>query len=92
MKVQELPKNAILKYYREKDQIRGVVLALDHTVLGWSLCNKRDKFDKELAIKIAYERAKSIQKEDYGVVYNKIPRTIQPLFNEIYERSKKYYK
>ena len=85
MKIKNLPSNSFFEYYREEDQIRGVVLALDKNLIGWSLCNKLDTFDKDLAIKIAYGRA--ITGSNIP-----IPHRIRPLYIKISERALKYYK
>lgn len=85
MKIKNLPNNSFFEYYREGDQIRGVVLALDRYLIGWSLCNKLDTFDKDLAIKIAYGRAVT-------GFNTPIPHRIKPLYTKISKRALKYYK
>ena len=95
MEVKELPKNAFFKYYRDKKGLRGIVLAIDNGVLGWALCNKKDKFDKELAIRIAYSRAlDNLSKNPDGhfILYEGIPYSLKALFGEQYDRSLVYYK
>lgn len=85
MKIKNLPKNSFFEYYREEGQIKGVVLAIDRNIIGWSLCAKGDKFDKDLAFKIAYNRA---------IIGSKvqIPFRLRPLYDKISERALKYYK
>jgi hypothetical protein len=58
-------KNYIFKYVRDKNRNRiGVVAAFllrtdknDVVVMGWSVCNKLDKFNRKRAIGIAADRA-----------------------------------
>lgn len=48
----------LVKYTRDnKNHMNGVVVAIGKDQIGWSKCCKRDKFDKELALRIAFGRA-----------------------------------
>ena len=64
--IMEFPKGLHIYYYNRKGQMVGVFAATatqfdpDHYYgIGWSLCNVKDGdiFDKNLAKKIAYDRA-----------------------------------
>lgn len=56
-----------IKYIREYTGIKGrkgrpfgVVVALSKTKLGWSLCHKKDRWNKKLGLRIAIQRAETI--------------------------------
>lgn len=86
MKIKDLPKNSFFEYYRDEDgNLKGVVLALDKNLIGWSICNKLDRFDKEFGIGIAYRRA---------IVGSKVkmPAMIRPTYDKVVKRAEKYYK
>ncbi len=64
----------LIRYLRRKNKHpRGIVIALDSKHIGWSLCNPRDKWNRQRARMIAEARAKK------GKHINCAPRTIQPL-------------
>lgn len=49
----------LVQYMRKtNNEPYGCLVALDKNKIGWSLCNPRDIFSKELGKKIAIERAK----------------------------------
>ncbi len=49
----------IVKYIRnEKNEPYGCMVAVGKNRIGWSLCNNKDTFSKELGKMIATERAK----------------------------------
>jgi hypothetical protein len=78
----------IYEYVRDKHGHRkGVVCALGRKDIGWSLCCKRDKFDKDFGLMIAQARAvrSRIKKKN-------IPRVILPYLEKMEGRAKKYYK
>jgi len=55
-----IPKHTVIQYVRKKRVPYGVVVAVKTDKgfsLGYSLCNKKDKFAKKLALKIALGRA-----------------------------------
>ena len=57
-----IPKNSIVKYIRKNKTPIGVMVAIktaDGFRFGYSLCNRKDKFNKEMALKIAFGRAES---------------------------------
>jgi hypothetical protein len=48
----------IVQYIRNgRNQRIGVVVAIDAERVGWSVCNKKDHFDKEKAVRLAVGRA-----------------------------------
>ena len=69
----------------------GVVVSIDRNKVGWSLCNKKDRFNKERGLKIALNRA-----EYYGTNRNflleEAPNSIKNEIIEMYDRSEKYFK
>jgi len=78
----------IYEYVRDGHGHRlGVVCALGRKDIGWSLCNKKDRFNKDFGLMIAQARAvhSRIKKED-------IPRKIIPILEKMEKRAKKYYK
>ena len=94
----------IWQYVRDrKNRKVGVVIAYrtdeGNIMLGWSLCNKKDKFDKTIALNKATQRAKHIgvfQKIGNRIwSYNmedNVPRSITNTFINVSERAKRYYK
>jgi hypothetical protein len=88
--------NMLVQYKRtKKGNPQGVVVAIAPGIIGWSLCNKKDRFLKEKAIDIAAKRAlKALyldpvsRSEDY---YTKIPFTLSELSLIMLERSEKYF-
>jgi len=71
----------LIKYIRKGKKKKGVVVAVpvneDKVKFGWSMCHRRDKFDKDFGKKIAIERAlcnrsitapKSIKKDLEGFI------------------------
>ena len=87
----DIPKYTIIEYIRDKSRIPyGVLIAVkspDGYNIGYSLCNKKDRFNKRMALKIAIGRANfssdCVDSLPY-VIAKKIPTFI--------ERCKKYYK
>lgn len=69
----------------------GVIVAIDRDRIGWSLCNKKDTFDKQIGLRIALNRA-----EFYGTnksfLLEQIPDSIREEIIEMYTRSEKYFK
>ena len=69
---------------------RGVMMALENGIIGWSLCNKLDTFNREKGLDIAYRRAlKSMEDPEYDL---KVPQSLQNLAEEMLCRSSIYYK
>ena len=71
--------------------IIGIVVSTEHNKVGWSLCNKKDRFNKEIGLRIALNRA-----EYYGTNKNflleQVPYSIRKDVIEMYDRSEKYFK
>ena len=89
----------LVEYYREKENIKGVVVSNNSGIFGWSLCNPKDTFDKKKALKIAEERAiKMKQWEDEGNAerferyLNSIPHSLNTLVTKMIDRSIAYFK
>lgn len=75
----------LIKYKRNEHGRRiGVVVALDRERIGFSLCNKKDKWDREKALEIALDRAEN--------GFDKIPHSIYLDYYEMYNRSGRYFK
>ena len=73
----------------------GVVVATGDGVLGWSLCNSKDEFDKEKGLSIALSRAHyagSLSIRGREELYQKVPFSMEKLFNKMLERSSRYFK
>lgn len=84
------------EYHRKKNgNLKGVVMAIDKGVYGWSMCDSKDRFTKEVGVTLAARRALkalSLDVEDREAFYGKVPQTLQPLFDKIKERAQRYYK
>ena len=73
----------------------GVVVATGDGILGWSLCNSKDEFDKEKGLSIALSRAHyagSLSIRGREELYQKVPFSMEKLFNKMLERSSRYFK
>ena len=80
----------LIQYVRNKQsQPIGVVIAekISETNfdVGWSLCCKKDKFNKEVAFKIAAGRLRKGSNVP-------IPHKVEPYVNHMIERGAKYFK
>ena len=72
----------------------GVVVSIDKDVLGWSLCNKKDKFDKDRGLSIALGRAALASEMSLAeriAYYEQVPQSLMYEFKEMEERSRKYF-
>jgi actin-like ATPase involved in cell morphogenesis len=80
----------IIQYVRNRKGLRiGAIVATKSENgfnIGYSLCNKKDRFNKEMALKIAFGRA------EFELVSPEIPRDISKMLPEFIERCKKYYR
>jgi hypothetical protein len=86
-----VPGKSLVQYVRNnKGQPRGVVIAFkdnsNQVQLGWSLCNKRDKFDKQIGLHTAVERAAQ------QIWWTEVPDTVRKLLHEMRERSFRFFK
>jgi hypothetical protein len=90
MKMLDVVEGRILvKYTRNRqNQKVGVLVAIGRNEVGFSLANKRDRFDKQLGIRIAIQRAFTIPSPDI----NDIPRSIRSDYLEMLDRSVRYFK
>lgn len=78
----------IVQYIRDKKRNpRGVVVAVDKDQIGWSYCNKKDRFNKERGKQIATDRAFY----GYGPNVN-IPYDVIPVIDRVKERAKHYFR
>jgi hypothetical protein len=75
----------IFEYVRNNHgQAVGVVLATNNGI-GWSALNPKDRFDREIALRIARGRAES------GSATN-IPRHVQERLTSFVNRAERYFK
>lgn len=85
----------LLQYKRDnKGNIQGMVVSVGRNILGWSLCNAADKFDKAKGINIALRRAQKsatlslIEKEEY---YLQVPQSLLDIAETMLKRSTLYF-
>jgi hypothetical protein len=94
-----IPKNSVIKYIRKfkSKTPYGVLVATKNQEggynLGYSLCNKKDRFNKEMALKIAFGRTENedLQK----ALRNKgtcVPHNVIKNIDSFIERCNRYYK
>lgn len=84
----------IAKLQHVRGKIRGIVVAIDRNIIGWSLCDKKDKFDLEYGLSLALRRAqiaKGLPPRNRARFYQTIPTTMLPLFNSMDDRSERYF-
>ena len=83
----------LVKYHRDKhSRPIGVLVAInigESFRIGWSLCCKKDVFNKKRAKEIAIGRAQYYTIED---VEKSCPQTLRKAFAEMCKRACKYYK
>lgn len=86
----------LVKYLRNENRIPyGCVVAVGPGMVGYSVCNPKDKFNKELGRQIAIGRANH-DLTDYLSIRNRVPHSLIPVvLDEVVEmdkRSVKYFK
>ena len=89
-----------VSFCKRIDAPYGVIVAVknrDGTFnTGYSLCNRKDRFNKKRALKIAIDRAVAYEHPGYQAVDEKgkayMPHDVSNLFSEFVTRCKKYYK
>ena len=77
----------LIKYVRKngaKSHPVGVVVALSATQIGWSLCHKDDKWDKDMAKYIAINRARGHRPKN-------VPQTVKNAMDAMKLRAEKYF-
>lgn len=84
-----IPKYTVIQYIRNKKNIPcGVLVAVKQNNkynIGYSLCNKRDRFSKQMALKIAIGRAMENNSCNF-------PHPVVKLLGSFKDRCNKYYK
>lgn len=87
----KIPQFTVIQYVRGRKNIpHGVVVAVkvsDGFRLGYSLCNKKDRFNKRMALKIALGRAETNQ-----MVGSETPHPVRKMMPAFLDRCKRYYK
>jgi hypothetical protein len=90
----EIPQHSVIQYVRNKKNIPlGVLVAVktpEGFRIGYSLCNKKDRFNKNMALKIAIGRAGFGLELGSGESYP--PHPVRKMIPAFYDRCKKYYK
>lgn len=77
-----------------KGKKRGIVVAIGNGIIGWSLCNSEDEFDKAKGLDLALKRAKIAAQLNYRErrsFYQKVPFSLKELFDTMDIRSQKYF-
>lgn len=90
-----IPKFTVIQYVRNKKRIpHGVIVAIKSPegsstpfVCGYSICNKKDRFNKKMALKIALGRA-----EKFGADGAVEPHDVRKMMPAFTDRCKRYYK
>jgi hypothetical protein len=82
----------LLSYYREDGKPVGCIAAVGPLMVGWSLCSKKDTFNKKLARIIAIGRAKKPERAALTLAAANVPYRFMDKVCEMYERSTKYFK
>lgn len=89
----EIPKHSVIQYVRDKKRIPyGVIVAVKNSqgfTVGYSQCNKKDRFNKRMALKIAISRATDT---GWNACHGVDPHAIDKMIPAFVERCKKYYK
>jgi hypothetical protein len=86
-----IPKFTVIQYVRNKKRVPyGVLVAFkvgSGFICGYSLCNKNDRFNKKMALKIAIGRANT-----RSVIIEEAPHDIRKMLPAFFDRCKRYYK
>lgn len=78
----------LINYVRDKKgRPFGVVVATGRNLIGWSKCNKSDKWNRELGLKIAANRSSSCVPSDVVDV----PKDMVTHYMSMVTRSRKYF-
>jgi hypothetical protein len=103
----EIPQHSVIQYVRNKKNIPlGVLVAIktpEGFRIGYSLCNKKDRFNKNMALKIAIGRAgfgfelgsHHVRGESYPTCFDDggyAPHPVRKMIPAFYDRCMKYYK
>ena len=95
-----IPKNTVIKYLRDnKGNPRGVIVAVrlpsGEVSVHYSYCNKKDKFTKDMALKIALGRAYASSPlpltDMNDLDFSKIPHQVNREISAFNQRVQKYY-
>lgn len=96
-----IPKHTVIQYVRNKKGVpRGVLVAVKNGnfvghqgfKIGYSLCNKKDRFSKKMALDIAIGRARrAISSNRVVVGASSFPCEISKMYNTFFDRCLKYY-
>lgn len=104
MKDYTIPKHTVIQYIRNKKSVPcGVVVAIKSDNgfrIGYSLCSKKDRFSKDMALKIALGRVEMSDDSDFVFATcsgfmgesTRIPHSVRKMLPAFTDRCKKYYK
>lgn len=88
----QIPQYTVIQYVRDKKRVpRGVIVALKighGFIYGYSFCNKKDRFNKKMALKIAIGRANTMS----AMATAEVPHEVRKVIPSFVERCKRYYK
>lgn len=89
-----IPKHTVIQYIRNSKRVPyGVLVAIKDRKMrfssSWSLCNKKDRFNKKIALQIAIGRAIN---GGGSVARQPMPHDIQRMLPAFEKRCNKYYK
>ena len=86
------PLKPLIEYVRDETGKKiGCVVALDKWRIGWSLCSKKDVFNKKMARTIAMGRARQMRWRKYELC-DRARRYVAPAIVKILDRADRYYK
>jgi len=80
---------------QHKRRLIGVLVSFQHEdqiYIGFSKCNRKDEFDKDIALDIAIGRAMCIVNKKGDMQPYSIPFSLATHFVEFVDRSKRYFK
>jgi len=96
-----IPKHTVIQYVRNKKRVPcGVIVGVKHEkgfAVSYSLCNKKDRFSKKMALKVALGRTKvrhgHFDHENMICSWvGPTPRDVSKMIPAFLDRCKKYYK
>ncbi len=78
----------LVEFLRDsKNRKIGVVVGIGPELVGWSLLKKCDTFNRDVGVKLAIERAGTVDPKTPD-----LPRSVKSLYEKMLDRCRRYYK
>lgn len=84
----------IAKLQLIKGATRGIMVSIGPNIIGWALCDKKDKFNLAYGIDLALRRAniaKNLSYRNRNSFYATVPDSMREMFVRMDDRSERYF-